>query len=35
MLTGVDNPSPRYVMFNNMPRIGDAKRFAQLVIAAK
>jgi uncharacterized protein YecE (DUF72 family) len=26
----VSNPAPRYVMFNNMPRVGDAKRFAQL-----
>src|SRR3954462_5848093 len=31
MLRGVSNPAPRYVMFNNLPRVGDAKRFAQLV----
>lgn len=31
MLRAVDNPAPRYVMFNNLPRVGDAKRFAQLV----
>ncbi len=31
MLTGVENPAPAYVMFNNMPRVGDAKRFARLL----
>lgn len=31
MLRAVNNPAPRYVMFNNMPRVGDAKRFARLV----
>ena len=31
MLGAVSNPAPRYVMFNNMPRVGDAKRFAQLL----
>jgi hypothetical protein len=33
MLKGVRNPAPRYVMFNNMPRVGDAKRFANLLTA--
>jgi uncharacterized protein YecE (DUF72 family) len=31
MLNAVTDPAPRYVMFNNMPRVGDAKRFAQFV----
>jgi uncharacterized protein YecE (DUF72 family) len=31
MLLKVDNPAPRYVMFNNMPRVGDARRFARAV----
>ena len=31
MLSSVAHPGPRYVMFNNMPRVGDAKRFAQLI----
>ena len=31
MLSAANNPAPQYVMFNNMPRVGDAKRFAQLV----
>ena len=31
MLRAVDHAAPQYVMFNNMPRIGDAKRFAQLL----
>ena len=35
MLTAVNNPAPPYVMFNNMPRVGDAKRFARLVVDAK
>jgi hypothetical protein len=30
MLGRVDNPAPRYVMFNNLPRLGDAERFGQL-----
>ena len=30
MLDVVSNTTPRYVMFNNMPRIGDARRFTQL-----
>ena len=25
------SPSPPYVMFNNLPRVGDAKRFVRLV----
>jgi len=33
MLHRVTNAAPRYVMFNNIPRVGDAKRFAQLVAA--
>jgi uncharacterized protein YecE (DUF72 family) len=33
MLRAVGNPAPRYVMFNNIPRVGDAKRFGQLVAA--
>jgi hypothetical protein len=35
MLRAVSNPAPRYVLFNNMPRVGDAKRFAQLVAGYK
>ena len=31
MLRAVDNPATCYVMFNNMPRVGDAKRFAKLI----
>jgi uncharacterized protein YecE (DUF72 family) len=31
ILLAVTSPSPPYVMFNNLPRIGDAKRFVQLV----
>jgi uncharacterized protein YecE (DUF72 family) len=31
MLEAVDDPTPRYVMFNNLPRVGDAKRFVKLV----
>ena len=30
MLSAANNPAPQYVMFNNLPRVGDAKRFAQL-----
>jgi uncharacterized protein YecE (DUF72 family) len=35
MLRAVSNPAPRYVLFNNMPRVGDAKRFAELVAGSK
>ena len=35
MLDTISNEAPRYVMFNNIPRIGDARRFARLVIAAR
>src|SRR5918993_372102 len=35
MLSAVGSPAPRYVLFNNMPRVGDAKRFAQLVAGYK
>jgi uncharacterized protein YecE (DUF72 family) len=35
MLRTVSNPAPRYVMFNNMPRVGDARRFAQLAAGYK
>jgi uncharacterized protein YecE (DUF72 family) len=31
MLVASEDPSPAYVMFNNLPRVGDAKRFAELV----
>jgi uncharacterized protein YecE (DUF72 family) len=31
MLRAATNPAPQYVMFNNMPRVGDAKRFARIV----
>lgn len=31
MLQGAAGPAPSYVMFNNLPRVGDAKRFARLV----
>lgn len=31
MLDAVDNSAPRYVMFNNLPRVADARRFAELV----
>ena len=31
MLRRVEAPDSQYVMFNNLPRIGDAKRFAKLV----
>ena len=31
VLVDVANPTPAYVMFNNMPRIGDAKRFVRLL----
>jgi uncharacterized protein YecE (DUF72 family) len=30
MLLDVDTQGPAYVMFNNLPRVGDAKRFADL-----
>jgi uncharacterized protein YecE (DUF72 family) len=35
MLDAVSNSAPRYVMFNNMPRVDDAKRFARLVAEHK
>jgi uncharacterized protein YecE (DUF72 family) len=35
MLRAVSNPAPRYVLFNNIPRVGDAKRFVQLVAGYK
>jgi uncharacterized protein YecE (DUF72 family) len=35
MLGTISNPAPRYVMFNNLPRVGDAHRLAQLVAARK
>ena len=31
MLQRVDPAGPAYVMFNNLPRVGDAKRFARLM----
>lgn len=31
MLTDIADPTPAYVMFNNMPRIGDAKRFLRIL----
>ena len=31
MLLEVDTSDASYVMFNNLPRVGDAKRFATLV----
>jgi len=31
MLDAVSNTAPRYVMFNNLLRVGDARRFIQLV----
>ena len=30
MLDGIRSPEPAYVMFNNLPRLGDAKRFARM-----
>jgi uncharacterized protein YecE (DUF72 family) len=30
MLRGVGSVEPAYVMFNNLPRVGDAKRFARM-----
>jgi uncharacterized protein YecE (DUF72 family) len=35
MLLDVAPSGPAYVMFNNLPRVGDAKRFASLVAARK
>ena len=35
MLDAISNAAPRYVMFNNMPRVGDARRFAQLVTRSR
>jgi uncharacterized protein YecE (DUF72 family) len=32
MLTTVTNPAPAYVMFNNLPRVGDAKRLARMLV---
>ncbi|HVE49398.1 MAG TPA: DUF72 domain-containing protein [Casimicrobiaceae bacterium] len=31
MLRGVEHTGPGYVLFNNLPRVGDAKRFYQLL----
>lgn len=31
MLRAAENAAPKYVMFNNMPRVGDARRFARVV----
>lgn len=31
MLEVVGSPEPAYVMFNNLPRVGDAKRFARMM----
>ena len=30
MLERARNPAPRYVMFNNIPRVGDATRFVRV-----
>jgi uncharacterized protein YecE (DUF72 family) len=35
ILGTVNNSGPHYVMFNNLPRIGDAKRFITLVAEAR
>ena len=32
LLGRVASSSPAYVMFNNLPRVGDAKRFARLIV---
>jgi uncharacterized protein YecE (DUF72 family) len=32
LLRSMSSPAPPYVMFNNLPRVADAKRFAQLVV---
>jgi uncharacterized protein YecE (DUF72 family) len=34
MLRSVSSPAPRYVMFNNLPRVGDARRFVRVVAEA-
>lgn len=34
LLRGSGTEEPAYVMFNNLPRVGDAKRFARLVTAS-
>ena len=34
MLRACTGATPRYVMFNNLPRVSDAKRFAQLIGAS-
>jgi uncharacterized protein YecE (DUF72 family) len=31
VLASVDSPDAAYVMFNNLPRVGDAKRFVRMV----
>jgi uncharacterized protein YecE (DUF72 family) len=31
MLAAAEAPSPAYVMFNNLPRVGDAKRFVRML----
>jgi hypothetical protein len=31
MLQDVESPQAAYVMFNNLPRVGDAKRFARML----
>ncbi|MBY0275134.1 hypothetical protein K2Z84_07330 [Candidatus Binatia bacterium] len=33
MLLDAEPSTPAYVLFNDMPRVGDAKRFARLVAA--
>src|SRR5687767_6446452 len=34
LLRGVHSAEPAYVLFNNLPRVGDAKRFARLAPTA-
>ena len=34
MLTGVEPTAPAYVMFNNLPRVGDARRFSRRLATA-
>ena len=31
LLRGMNSPAPAYLMFNNLPRVGDAKRFVRLM----
>lgn len=31
MLGATEHPASRYVMFNNLPRVADAKRFARIL----